>query len=354
MRDPVVSLACLREISAARRAHDESCSRRPALRDERFPPDTAERWQAKPPLHVGCTRRRTRGRWAMGALFSAWSRPSWAATASRTGPGPAPRRCPVMAQMEVFITAMSGQTIGVQLAPSDSVGLVKVMYLAWFDIDPSARLRLILGTQELEDDKANPTKLGENWGKDKKDEEKDGETDKDEDGDKNNDEDENMDSQIVQGNFENCCICIYRHGSHSAIHSCKLRPHDIGNVKKIELRSGHQTAQDRPKTPPRRSWSATFLVLENVVDFGPFWARFWVPLGAPCGPPWGPLGVPFRIPKRTYLQDALGWPLGALLEPSWGPPGALLGPSWGSLGALLGPQEGKKSAQEDSRERFHA
>ena len=64
-----------------------------------------------------------------------------------------------------------------------------------------------------------------------------------------------------------------------------------------------KTAQDRPKTPPRRSWSATFPALKNVTDFGPFSARFGVPLGVPVGLPWGPLGVPFGVPKRTYLED---------------------------------------------------
>ena len=91
-------------------------------------------------------------------------------------------------------------------------------------------------------------------------------------------------------------------------------------------------------------------MLKIVIDFGAFWARFWVPLGVPFGSSWRPLGVPFGVPKRAYLEDALGTPLGGVLEASWEPPGGLLGCLRGLLGAswdlleafwsLLGASEG--------------
>ena len=91
-------------------------------------------------------------------------------------------------------------------------------------------------------------------------------------------------------------------------------------------------------------------MLKIVIDFGAFWARFWVPLGVPFGSSWRPLWVPFGVPKRAYLEDALGTPLGGVLEASWEPPGGLLGcfrgllgASWGLFGAFwsfLGASEG--------------
>ena len=81
-------------------------------------------------------------------------------------------------------------------------------------------------------------------------------------------------------------------------------------------------------------------MLKIVMDFGAFWARFCLPLGVPFGTSWAPLGVPFGVPKRAYLEDALGTPLGGVLEASWEPPGSLLGclrrllgASWRAFGA---------------------
>ena len=60
--------------------------------------------------------------------------------------------------------------------------------------------------------------------------------------------------------------------------------------------------------------------------------------------------MPFGVPKRTYLEDALGRPLGGVLGAFWEPLGSLLGllggllePLGGLLGALwsfLGASEG--------------
>ena len=56
-----------------------------------------------------------------------------------------------------------------------------------------------------------------------------------------------------------------------------------------------KTLQDRPKTPPRRSWRGTFSISKNVINFGSFWARFGVPFGVPFGTSWEHLGVTFGV-----------------------------------------------------------
>ena len=78
-------------------------------------------------------------------------------------------------------------------------------------------------------------------------------------------------------------------------------------------------------------------MLKIVINFAAFLARFWVPLGMPFGTSWAPLGVPFGDPKRAYLEDALGTPLGGVLEVSWEPPGGILGCLRGLLGASWRP-----------------
>ena len=85
-----------------------------------------------------------------------------------------------------------------------------------------------------------------------------------------------------------------------------------------------KTLQDRPKTPPRRSWRGTFSMFKIVLDFDPFWVRFWVPLGAPLGSKRRPKIDQIRVPDQGRPQE----------EPQEAPRGSKR------------PQEGPKRPQE--------
>ena len=88
-----------------------------------------------------------------------------------------------------------------------------------------------------------------------------------------------------------------------------------------------ETLQDRPKTPPRRSWRGTFSMFKIVLYFDPFWVRFWVPLGAPLGSKRRPKIDQIRVPGQGRPQE----------EPQEAPRGSKR------------PQEGPKRPQDGPR-----
>ena len=107
-----------------------------------------------------------------------------------------------------------------------------------------------------------------------------------------------------------------------------------------------KTLQDRPKTPPRRSWRGTFSMFKIVLDFDPFWVRFWVPLGAPLGSKRGPKIDQIRVPDQGRPQvEPQEAPRGSK-RPQEGPKR----PQEAPRGPPKGPTESQESPQEAPRE----
>ena len=103
-----------------------------------------------------------------------------------------------------------------------------------------------------------------------------------------------------------------------------------------------KTLQDRPKTPPRRSWRGTFSMFKIVLDFDPFWVRFWVPLGAPLGSKRKPKIDQTRVPDQGHPQEEHQ-------EAPRGPKRAPRGPPKGPTESQESPQEAPREPQEAPR-----
>ena len=97
---------------------------------------------------------------------------------------------------------------------------------------------------------------------------------------------------------------------------------------KIDPKMRPRSAQDRPKTAPRRSQRPPFSMSKFVFDFGRFGAPFWSLLGRLLGAKLAPKSDQKSTKNRPAPPDGPK----IAQERSWGG----LGRSWGDLGAVLG------------------
>ena len=99
-------------------------------------------------------------------------------------------------------------------------------------------------------------------------------------------------------------------------------------INKNDPKSGHKTAQDRPKTVPGRSWRGVFFASFFASIFGRFLIRFWSHFGRLLGR--------FGGPNRSFWASIFGWFLHVVPRAAKSCPRA----------AKSSPEEQHKSSQE--------